>query len=37
MAMNTSLSPLPRGRFTPAAARHLLWRVGYAGTPRRGA
>ncbi|MEO1237141.1 MAG: DUF1800 domain-containing protein [Planctomycetota bacterium] len=31
MAMNTSLSPIRDDRFDAAAARHLLWRVGYGG------
>lgn len=34
MAVSTSLSPIAENRFDLAAARHLLWRVGYAGTPR---
>ena len=34
MRLDTSLAPLPRSRFSPAAARHLLWRAGYAGTPQ---
>ena len=34
MRIDTSLAPLPRSRFSPAAARHLLWRAGYAGTPQ---
>ncbi|MEM7627313.1 MAG: DUF1800 domain-containing protein [Planctomycetota bacterium] len=33
MAVNTSLSPIAENRFDLAAARHLLWRVGYAGAP----
>lgn len=33
MAVNTSLAPITPKRFDRAAARHLLWRVGYAGSP----
>jgi hypothetical protein len=33
MSMNYSLSPIVDNRFDRAAARHLLWRAGYAGTP----
>lgn len=33
MAMNTSLSPISDRRFDLAAARHLLLRAGYGGTP----
>ncbi|MEE9403945.1 MAG: DUF1800 domain-containing protein [Algisphaera sp.] len=32
--MPFSLSPLPPRQFDHAAARHLLWRVGYGGTPQ---
>lgn len=35
MAMNTSLAAIPGRRFDEAAARHLLLRVGYGGTPRQ--
>ena len=33
MAPNLSLLPLPENRFDRACARHLLWRVGFGGTP----
>ena len=33
MAMSTSLIRLPRRDWSPAAARHLLWRVGFGGSP----
>lgn len=35
MAMNTSLSSIPARRFDPAAARHLLLRAGFGGTPQQ--
>ena len=31
--MNTSFAPLPARDFDHAAARHLLWRAGFGGTP----
>lgn len=33
MAISTSLNRLPRRDWSPAAARHLLWRVGFGGSP----
>ncbi len=35
MRMSTSLSPLPRKQFDRAAARHLLSRAGFGGTPQQ--